>query len=456
MRKLSRKQLLLYGCSGMGVNMLNLMVGSYLCSALLTGGFDTHIEEWTYFNKDLVVPAVWSILILVAKILDGVIDLPFASFTDRLKTRWGRRRPSILIGFVPMIITYILFLFPLTKEQSLANTIWFGALICVFYAFYTLTMLTFYATFAEVCETEQDTVFLSAVKSVCDVIYFILGYALIPVFIGMDINIRYIALIFLPLSLTMLIPFFLLKEKPTNLPDDPTAPATEKPLTLGKAFLCAFGNKTFIFWMCTSFVVNIGLQLFLGGINEVFSTTGLNMTVVMASSFVPVPFTIILYNYIVKKFGFGVGYKYILTIFSIGMLIMFICCCYHESFTKLTLTLIAVFGGIFVSFAIGSFFSVTYTIPSHLAHLEHEEKGISVSSMYFAVEGVFSGISAGIATGPILVYLKDSGNIRFLPLVIIATSAVGFLLSFAFPKSIAQMGKVTKKTEQSKPEAVSE
>ena len=35
----SRKKLALYGCSGMGVNMMNLIVGSYLCSALITGGF---------------------------------------------------------------------------------------------------------------------------------------------------------------------------------------------------------------------------------------------------------------------------------------------------------------------------------------------------------------------------------------------------------------------------------
>ena len=48
----SKKKLLLYGCSGMGVNMLTLMVGSYLCSALLVGGFDEHIESWTYISKD--------------------------------------------------------------------------------------------------------------------------------------------------------------------------------------------------------------------------------------------------------------------------------------------------------------------------------------------------------------------------------------------------------------------
>ena len=109
----SRKKLLLYGCSGLGVNMMNLIVGSYLCSALLVGGFDAHKESWTYLNRDLVVPALWSILILASKFIDGIIDLPLASFTDRLKTRWGRRPPSIVLGFIPMVIAYILFLVPL-------------------------------------------------------------------------------------------------------------------------------------------------------------------------------------------------------------------------------------------------------------------------------------------------------------------------------------------------------
>ena len=87
----SRKKLFLYGCSGMGVNMMNLIVGSYLCSALITGGFSAEdIGRWTYTDKSLVVATLWAALAFVARVLDGIIDLPFASFTDRLKTRWGR------------------------------------------------------------------------------------------------------------------------------------------------------------------------------------------------------------------------------------------------------------------------------------------------------------------------------------------------------------------------------
>lgn len=442
----SRKLLALYGCSGMGVNMMNLMVGSYLCSALITGGFAPEdIGTWTYIDKNLVVATLWAALAFVARVLDGIIDLPFASFTDRLKTRWGRRRPSLVIGFVPMVIAYLLFLVPLNQGETVLNTVWFGVLLMIYYAFYTLTMLTFYATFSEVTETEGDVVFLSNIKSVCDVVYFILGYALVPVFVGMGVNIRYVALIFLPLSLLMLIPMFLLKEEPTNKPVPVReGEVAEKPLILWKAIAVSVKNKNFIYWMCTAAVMNFGLQLFLGGINELFSSTGLNMTVVMASSFVPVPFTIILYNKIVSKRGLGFGYRYILTIFSIGMLVMYFCNVNSPNMSKLALTAVAILGGVFVSFAIGAFFSVTYTVPSHLAKREREEKGISVASMYFAVQGLFEGVSAGLATGVMLTALKSEdmiGNISFLPLIVAAACMIAFGMSFAFPKVISHMGK---------------
>ena len=436
MKKITdRKKLVLYGCSGMGVNMLTLIVGSYLCSALLVGGFEEHIESWTYVSKDLVIAGLWSVFAFFAKALDGFIDLPLSSFADRLNSRFGRRKTAILLGFVPMIIAYLLFLCPInTSGPTVLNTVWFGVLLCVFYTFYTLTMLTYYATFSEICANEQDTVFLSNIKSICDVVYFILGFALVPVFVSIGINVRVIALMFLPLCLTMLIPLFLLKE-------DSNADKSIRTLTLVQAVSTSVKNKPFIYWMFTISVMTVGLQLFLGGINELFSSIGLNMTVVMASSFVPVPLTLILYNYIVKRKGLGFAYRYILTVFSLGMLVMFICNITEQYLNEFQLTLVAIFGGIFVSFAIGAFFSITYTVPSHIAKVEFETTGKSVASMFFAVQGVFEGIASGVATGIILVALKANRCIILLPIIVAVCCMIAFFMSFAFPQIIASMGK---------------
>lgn len=430
----SKKKLLLYGCSGMGVNMLTLMVGSYLCSALLVGGFDEHIESWTYLNKDLVVAGLWAVLVFIAKAFDGIIDLPFATLADKMHSKLGRRKTAIIIGFIPMVFAYLMLLCPINTEATILNTIWFGLWLCIFYAFYTLTMLTFYATFSEICESEQDTVFLSNVKSVCDVVYFILGFALIPVFVSMGVNIRIVALIFLPLCLTMLIPLFMLKENDEEEREVRT-------LTLTQAMGTSFKNKPFIYWMFTMFMMKMGLELFLGGINELFSSTGLDMTIVMASAFVPVPFTLVLYNFIVKRKGLGFAYRYILGIFSVGMIIMYICTLCTSVLSQFQLMLVAIFGGIFVSFAIGAFFSVTYTVPSHIAQREFETTGKNVATMLFAVQGVFEGVASGIATGFILVTLKDNSLIQILPLIVAACCMIAFFMSFGFPKIISKMGQ---------------
>ncbi len=436
MKKINSKwKLIIYGCSGMGVNMLNLIIGSYICSALLTGGFDSEdIGLWTFSNNNLVIAAVWSILVVAAKIIDGIIDIPMASFTDNLKTKWGKRRPAILIGMIPMIIAYLCMLIPLEDAPTLINTILYGVFLCVFYSFYTLTMVTYYATFSEIVDNEQDRLFLSNVKSVCDIVYFILGYALIPIFVSSGINIRIVSLIFLPLVLTMLIPLFMIKG------DDNRNEQAEKVknVNLFKSLACAFKNKDYIIWMLVYSFMTFGVQLFLGGINEFFSYNNLLMPVVMAAAFVPVPLTLIIYNKLTKKKGFAFSFGYTLLIFAFAMILMFGFQFVKDHTIKLVL---AIVGGLVCSFSIGSLFSVAYSVPSYLASKEEEKTGVSHSAMYFAVQGLFSGVFTGLATGLVLVLLKQTGHINVMTLISALGCLLAFGLIFILPKRVKTLGK---------------
>ncbi len=440
MEKITKKsKLVLYACSGLGVNMLNMIVGSYLCSALLTGGFAAEdIGRWTYTDNNLVVYGLWMVLASIAKVCDGLIDLPFSHFADNLKSRFGRRKTAIVIGFVPMIIAYLLFLVPLNNDATVLNTIWFAGLLFVFYGAYTLTMLAYYATFAEVAD-ESGIVLISNVKSVCDVVYFSMSFALVPVFVSLGLNIRYVALIFLPLAFTMLIPFFLLKEKKYTKEEIKAPVAKADRPTLVKSIGFTFNDKPYIKWLCVLFVMNMGLQLFLSGINEYFSNTDMNMTLVMAPCFVPVPFTILIYNKLVKKKGLGFGYRYILAVFSLGMGLMGFCHVIPREF----LTPFAIFCSIVVSFAIGAFFSVTYSVPSSRASVRREENK-SASSMYFAVQGLFEAASAAIASYVILTLLKETmggKGVGFMTVIVAVICMAAFVFSFFLPKDITLIGK---------------
>lgn len=437
MKKITKKgSLILYACSGLGVNMLNIIMGSYLCSALLVGGFEDHVENWTYLNKDLVVAGLWGTLVLIAKLIDGIIDLPLSHFVDNLKSKFGKRKTGLLIGFIPMMIAFRLFLFPIHTEATVLNTIWLAGHLMVFYAFYTLTMLTYYATFAEITEKQEDVVLLSNTKSVCDVVYMSLSFALVPVFVSLGINIRYVAMMFMPLALTMLIPMFLLKE--TDSSQEQKTVSVPKTTLLG-SMKFTFQDRPYIFWLFILFVMNMGLQLFLSGINEFFSTMGLNMTFIMASCFAPVPLTILIYNKIILKKGLGFSYRYVLLMFSISMVLMALC---NLVPTKFQFPY-AIMCSLIASFSIGSFFSVTYSVPSQCAARRMDDtKG--ASSMYFAVQGLFEGASAGLASGVILVFLKqynDGAWIPFLTLIVALCCMTAFFLSFMLPKKISLIGQ---------------
>ena len=173
MQKIKRKLLPLYALSGFGPGLINLLITAYLIDAMSTAGFVKNIENWTFANKTIVVTALFSVFVMIAKIVDGLADVPLAAFTDTLKTRWGKRRPAILLGYVPMIISFILFCNPLEiVEHSMKNTIWFGLLLIIFFTSYTMTLVTYYGTYSEVTESDSDRQYLSNWKAFFDTVQY--------------------------------------------------------------------------------------------------------------------------------------------------------------------------------------------------------------------------------------------------------------------------------------------
>lgn len=450
MRKLkTRGQKMLYALSGLGVNMLNLMMGSYLCSAIIASGFAEKVKPFqTFAGTDLVLIPVWAIFGIIAKIVDGVIDVPMASFADNLRSRFGRRRPAIIIGLVPMIVAYLLFLVvPNPGQATLLNTVYLGVVLCLFYMSYTLTMVTYYATYTEIVDTNEDREFISNVKSVCDILYFILGYVGVRAMLN-GMNIRTVALIVLPIVLTMLIPLFMIKEADNRK----SSGVNEKSVGLLTSIGCTMKNRNFVLWMIVYSFMTFGVQLFLSGINEYFAGTGMSMILVMVGSFAPVPLALVIYRRIYGRYGFGTAFRYALITFSVGMLSLF-----GVSFIPAggARTVLSVSAGILCSLAIGALFSVAYSVPSQLAADEEKKTGIANSAMYFAVQGLFSGVATAIGSYVVLNALKAAAGsisdtssvnpIYFMTAVSAAGTLLSFVLTYMLPRSLVDMGKKYKK-----------
>lgn len=461
MNKMNRRQLFLYGISGIGPNMLNLMVGAYLCDALMVEGIENAIDKWTYCSKTLVIVALWGILVTIAKIIDGIIDVPFGSISDRLKTKWGKRRPALLFGNIMMVICYLMFLVvPVNAEGNLFNTIWFAFWLASFYCFYTLTMVTYYATFSEVTKNDEDRIFLSNVKSGVDVVYFVLGYALVPVLVEMDFaNVRIISLLVMIFMASMVIPFVLLKEK-NNLNDTEETTHVKEP-NMFEALKYVIKNKTFMVWMIIYGALQFGLSMYLTGFSVYYKGTmafsGLQMMLCNVCAFAPVPLTLIIYNKLVNKKGFKRGFQYSVLMFTIGMSLMVFCREQWVADPSLRLVF-AMIGALITSFGTGSFFSVSYSVPSHIAAIEREKKGLSYPSMYFAVQGLVEAVISAISTGIIWVSLKameptdfiltqPAGGSGLMTMCVAISCIVALIFTSFLPKELNYIGQINKNEE---------
>jgi GPH family glycoside/pentoside/hexuronide:cation symporter len=93
--RLSIKQKLGFGIFDLGGNMFFTLMG-FWCLKYLT---------------DMVgIAAAWAgIAVMVGKVWDAVTDPVMGYISDRTRTRWGRRRPYLLFGALPMLLTMWLF-----------------------------------------------------------------------------------------------------------------------------------------------------------------------------------------------------------------------------------------------------------------------------------------------------------------------------------------------------------
>jgi len=119
--KLSTREKLGYAVGDAGFNFYWIIIGSYL----------------SYFYTDIfgIAPAAAATMFLVTKIIDAFTDPAMGAIADRTNTRWGKFRPYLLFGAIPMAASAILTM----STPDLDDT---GKLIWA-YATYTMMMLCY-------------------------------------------------------------------------------------------------------------------------------------------------------------------------------------------------------------------------------------------------------------------------------------------------------------------------
>ncbi|MFG0329054.1 MAG: MFS transporter [Phycisphaerales bacterium] len=108
-------------------------------------------------------PVLWGILFFVPRLSDALTDPIMGFISDNTRSRWGRRRPYILIGSIVAGVSYIL-MWQLDPENSeLYNFTYFLLLALVFYLGLTIFATPYVAMGYEMCEDFHERTRLMAV-----------------------------------------------------------------------------------------------------------------------------------------------------------------------------------------------------------------------------------------------------------------------------------------------------
>jgi GPH family glycoside/pentoside/hexuronide:cation symporter len=197
-------------------------------------------------------PALAGAALMVGKLTwDALNDPLFGYWSDRTRSRFGRRRIYMLLGAIPLgIATWIMFSIP----KGLTGAAAFFAVLGSFWlvdTFHTMTTTPYYALTPELTRDYNERASLTSIRMVFSVFGYILGAALTTLLAGifqtsgMDMQAAWslTGAIFGAVAVTTtLITTFSIKETP-GLAGEPSK------LPAFKAIITSFRNKPFIILM---------------------------------------------------------------------------------------------------------------------------------------------------------------------------------------------------------------
>ena len=185
------------------------------------------------------------IAILIGKFWDAVTDPTMGYISDRTRSRWGRRRPYLLFGAVPLLLAmWYFFSAPDYTNAQTTGFLWATLALCILNTAYTVVNIPYGSLTPEITKDYQERTSLNGFRFSFAVIGTILGAAVVIPIVNLAGNphkgYSLVGLLFgFIMAATILTTFFSVRE--TSHKDEPRPKAK-----FFDTFLVVFKNKTYM------------------------------------------------------------------------------------------------------------------------------------------------------------------------------------------------------------------
>ena len=233
-------------------------IGIYFYLPPEGAGLQVQVSEEIFLG----VLTAYGLARLIGGLLDSMTDPLVGHYSDRSRSKFGRRRIFLAFGVVPMAVTPALLFFPPGEPGTHDVFIYLTVLLCLYYIFFTVYVAPYNALLPELADTEAERVELmrlrSAIGGSIAMAYGILWLAGIKVFreLGMDANTAVQAVVVISCVVSFafcLCPLFVVREQ--ELHHQPSA------MNMPKALATTLKSGPFLTYLFAQVIFTLGIHM---------------------------------------------------------------------------------------------------------------------------------------------------------------------------------------------------
>jgi len=398
--KLSIRTKLGYGVCDLGGNLYFTVVAFWLLN---------------YFTDTVGISAgLTGIIIMVGKIWDAVTDPMVGFLSDRTRSRWGRRRPYLLFGAVPLFVAMVAMFTNPRIENQVWEFVWGVGVFCLLSTVYTVVNIPYSSLTPELTKDFHEKTSLNGYRFGFAVLGTLLGAgAALPIvnaFASKNTGFTVMGAVFGgAMMVTALITFFSVRE-PEHRPAETQAGFLE-------SYRHVIKNKPFRKILFTYALHIVGVTVVSGILvyfykyivgNEGQTTVALLFLLVSAMIFIPV--SVVVSKRIGKKLTYAVG-------MGIVAVVALVTAFTGDAFGSVYVFVLMIVGGIGLS----TTYAIPWSIMPDAVEWDSVRSGKRNEGAYYGLWTFVSKIGQALAIGVTGLILDLS---RYVPDVAQEPSAI--------------------------------
>lgn len=438
--KLTRRDKLMYGVGDIGFSLSTTILGAF----------------FAIFLTDVVGirPGIAAIAIFIGRSWDYVNDPLFGHLSDRTRTRWGRRRPFLLFGTLPLAITFTMLWWRPPWDGMLALAAYYAVAYILFEAANTLLYMPYFALTPELTSDYDERTSLTTYRMFFSILGSLVAFIIPLMMVGSFTPENADRVVTMGLTfgivsaLPMLLVFFGTRERQDYMEQ-------AKP-TLRQSISSALKNKPFLFglaiFLATWISVDILQSSLLFFIKYVVQRESQN-DVIMATIFVIAIFALPIWDYVAQRWSKRWAYIWGIAFWAVVQLVLITL---NPTTSLGVILFLCALAGIGVAAA----HVLPWAILPDAIEWDEYQTGQRHEGMFYSLTTLTKKVAASIALPLVLLLLEVTGyqpnvtqqepsallGIRVaigpIPAILLA---IGILFAFKYPLDRLQFAEVVEK-----------